>query len=79
MAFNRVEKETIEAFNNIQKILVKRQQKTRWLLVLLEALKNYIKDCKNKIQGFLIYQKNYIKWKTIINLYKYSQRNASRV
>jgi len=49
MVFNRVEKELVEAFKGIWKILVKRQRKTRQLLILLKALRDYIKNYKNKI------------------------------
>jgi len=49
MAFNKVEKESAEALNGIWNILVKRQQKTKQLLVLLEALRERAKDYKNKI------------------------------
>jgi len=49
MASNRVEKELAEALNGIWNTLVKRQQKIKRLLVLLEALRERVKDRKNKI------------------------------
>jgi len=49
MASNRVEKELVEALKGIWNILVKRQQKIKRLLVLLEALRERVKDCENKI------------------------------
>jgi len=49
MAFNRVEKESAEALNGIWNILVKHQQKIKWLLVLLEALRERVKDRENEI------------------------------
>jgi len=41
--------EIVKALNSIWKTLVKRWQKTRRLLVFLEALKNRVKDYKNEI------------------------------
>jgi len=49
MASNRVEKESAEALDGIWNILVKRRQKTKRPLVLLEALRERAKDRENEI------------------------------